>query len=224
MKETLKKTLTLMLRAHILGTFKLNHAYNLGVVQASKMVLESMDMEERVVETLLNRASMWANDKCPGLRDVPKTCQPGCDDCTKWVNGAVATYLAGATNLPVPPLTEQLTFGVWYITQCPGRHCLKEDFRFDPGITHQKVKDIQAASLDDAYRRMQGYNWSPNGEARPLIESLEGVSHTSMSIGDVLRPHELGKMAFVALPSFSQDYWHWASPARVRELVRTDVL
>jgi len=130
MKETLKKTLTLMLRAHILGTFKLNHAYNLGVVQASKMVLESMDMEERVVEVLLGRASMWANDKCPGLRDVPKTCQPGCDDCTKWVNGAVATYLAGATNLPVPPLTEQLTFGVWYITQCPGRHCLKEDFRF----------------------------------------------------------------------------------------------
>ena len=31
---------------------------------------------------------------------------------------------------------------------------------------------------------MQGENWSPNGEARPLIAQLD-LSHTSMSIGDV---------------------------------------
>ena len=33
---------------------------------------------------------------------------------------------------------------------------------------------------------MQGENWSPRGEARPLIRTL-GTGHTSMSIGDVIR-------------------------------------
>jgi hypothetical protein len=32
---------------------------------------------------------------------------------------------------------------------------------------------------------MQGEQWSPNGEARELIRSL-GLSHASMSIGDVV--------------------------------------
>jgi len=39
-------------------------------------------------------------------------------------------------------------------------------------------------ALEDAFRRMQGEIWSPNGEARDLIES-KGLSHTSMSVGDV---------------------------------------
>jgi hypothetical protein len=51
------------------------------------------------------------------------------------------------------------------------------------------VTTVHATSLDDAYLRMQGENWSPNGEARPLIKML-GLKHTSMSVGDCLYdPH-----------------------------------
>jgi len=40
-------------------------------------------------------------------------------------------------------------------------------------------------SLDDVFAWMQGENWSPNGEARPLI-AAKGLFHTSMSVGDVM--------------------------------------
>jgi hypothetical protein len=43
--------------------------------------------------------------------------------------------------------------------------------------------------LDDAFWQMQGENWSPNGEARPLIQSL-GLSHTSMMVGDVIQDED----------------------------------
>ena len=33
---------------------------------------------------------------------------------------------------------------------------------------------------------MQGENWSPRGEARPLIARL-GLGHTSLSLGDVVQ-------------------------------------
>jgi hypothetical protein len=52
--------------------------------------------------------------------------------------------------------------------------------------THVFVREVEARTPDDAYTQMQGENWSPNGEARPLIERL-GVHHTSMSVGDLLR-------------------------------------
>jgi hypothetical protein len=50
---------------------------------------------------------------------------------------------------------------------------------------HVHLCEIEAASLDDAFWRMQGENWSPHGEARELLQSL-GLGHTSMSVGDVL--------------------------------------
>jgi hypothetical protein len=51
---------------------------------------------------------------------------------------------------------------------------------------HVLVCEVEASGLDDAFWKMQGENWSPWGEARPLLASL-GLSHTSMSVGDVLR-------------------------------------
>ena len=51
---------------------------------------------------------------------------------------------------------------------------------------HALVCEVEASGLDDAFRKMQGENWSPRGEARPPLASL-GLSHTSMSVGDVLR-------------------------------------
>jgi hypothetical protein len=48
------------------------------------------------------------------------------------------------------------------------------------------VREVEAESKDDVFCQMQGEVWSPNGEAVPLIESL-GLTHTSMSVGDVVR-------------------------------------
>ena len=56
-------------------------------------------------------------------------------------------------------------------------------------LSHAWLFEIEAASLDDAFRRMQGENWSPNGEGRELLQALD-LSHTSMSVGDVLRDQD----------------------------------
>jgi hypothetical protein len=56
----------------------------------------------------------------------------------------------------------------------------------DLQATHIHLCDVDAGSLDDAWRKLQAEQWSPNGEARPLIERL-GLHHTSMSVGDVIR-------------------------------------
>lgn len=49
------------------------------------------------------------------------------------------------------------------------------------------VDDIALTKkLEYVFSMMQGENWSPRGEARSLIEKL-GLSHTSMSVGDVVR-------------------------------------
>ena len=52
--------------------------------------------------------------------------------------------------------------------------------------SHVRLCEVEADSLDDAWRQMQAEHWSPNGEGRALLESL-GLSHTSMSVGDVIR-------------------------------------
>ena len=44
----------------------------------------------------------------------------------------------------------------------------------------------RADNLDKAWWQMQAEHWSSNGEGKPLIERL-GLSHTSMSVGDVIR-------------------------------------
>ncbi len=53
--------------------------------------------------------------------------------------------------------------------------------------THTKVCDVSIpdGSMEEAFASQQAERWSPNGEARELIESL-GLRHTSMSVGDVL--------------------------------------
>ena len=55
--------------------------------------------------------------------------------------------------------------------------------------SHIRLGEVKGKHLDDAWRRMQGENWSSNGEARGLLQSL-GLGHTSMSVGDVLRDEE----------------------------------
>jgi hypothetical protein len=74
-------------------------------------------------------------------------------------------------------------YEVYYIKEHAGR--LPDDYAFTPGETHVHVCSILAKSPDDVFHKMQGLNWSPNGEARPLIQALE-THHTSMSVGDVV--------------------------------------
>jgi len=51
--------------------------------------------------------------------------------------------------------------------------------------THRFMRCLRADDLEDAYRKCQGENWSPNGELRDYVEAT-GLRHTSMSVGDVL--------------------------------------
>jgi hypothetical protein len=62
----------------------------------------------------------------------------------------------------------------------------------DLGRTHVHLMDLDVqrgacltATLEHVYAHMQGEVWSPNGEARGLIER-KGLQHTSMSVGDVV--------------------------------------
>lgn len=62
--------------------------------------------------------------------------------------------------------------------------------------THVLLREIEAGGLEDAFRIQQGEIWSPNGEARPLIEE-KGLRHTSMSVGDIIRYPDTGSVWIV---------------------------
>lgn len=63
------------------------------------------------------------------------------------------------------------------------------------GTTHRKVREVTVecgsteAGLEQVFMQMQGEVWSPNGEARAMIEEL-GLWHTSLSTGDVVLDDE----------------------------------
>lgn len=52
--------------------------------------------------------------------------------------------------------------------------------------THVLLGQIRESNSDKVYRMMQGERWSPEGEARSLIQS-KGLRHTSMSMGDIIK-------------------------------------
>lgn len=63
----------------------------------------------------------------------------------------------------------------------------------DINTTHVLLGTIKGGSvfavdtlLNAIFGIMQGENWSPNGEACNLINSLD-LSHTSMSVGDIIQ-------------------------------------
>jgi hypothetical protein len=51
--------------------------------------------------------------------------------------------------------------------------------------THTLLGFVDMTDLEEIFYKMQGEVWSPEGQARRLIETL-GLVHTSMSIGDVV--------------------------------------
>jgi len=52
-------------------------------------------------------------------------------------------------------------------------------------VVDDNVATIQE-SLQATYNALQGENWSPDGEARELIQE-KGLRHTSMSVGDCFK-------------------------------------
>jgi hypothetical protein len=87
------------------------------------------------------------------------------------------------------------------------------DFRTSKNLTAEgfaqnykfvrSVPDGRAKGLGDVYEMMQAHNWSPNGEARPIIKAL-GLEHTSMSVGDLILESQSGKIYQVAPFGFEE--------------------
>ena len=91
-----------------------------------------------------------------------------------------------------------MTYAVWYMKPDYFRDgIMGHDFCFqydrlpnkqDLTKTHIHLTDLEVPKekrLDYIFVQMQGEVWSPNGEARSLIEG-KGLSHTSMSVGDII--------------------------------------
>lgn len=81
---------------------------------------------------------------------------------------------------------------VWYwknIKHLMGyKWCKKKSKLPDPqnlAKTHVHLLNFTSDDLEKIYHSMQGEIWSPNGEARKLIESKK-LAHTSMSVGDIV--------------------------------------
>lgn len=71
------------------------------------------------------------------------------------------------------------------------------------GVTHRMLMNISAENMEQVFVRMQGEYWSPNGEARPLIEA-KGLHHTSMSVGDCILNLDTGDLFMVDNRGFTQ--------------------
>lgn len=97
------------------------------------------------------------------------------------------------------------TFRIWYITPAAKTVIMRNTIGIRIAdnamgltkelipITHRCVDILHNVTewprtnevLRAIYDWYQGENWSPNGEARPLIAGLQ-LEHTSMSVGDVI--------------------------------------
>lgn len=69
--------------------------------------------------------------------------------------------------------------------------------------THFPMMDLNAPTLENVFLAMQGETWSPNGEAKPLLDAA-GVCHTSLTVGDVIEDLCSGAFYKVTLFGFSR--------------------
>ena len=94
------------------------------------------------------------------------------------------------------------TYRVWY-ARWPhfglGPRPTLNDFK----NTHVCLGDVEARNLEDLFCRMQGENWSPNGEAMSLILGM-GLHHTSMSVRDVAEDVRAKKFYLAECEGFSE--------------------
>lgn len=98
--------------------------------------------------------------------------------------------------MPIPPFVGNGPTAIWYMKQSFFRDgimgvdwCIKQNklpSRVNLSATHVKLGYVPMTDPELIYMALQAENWSPNGEAREFI-SASGASHTSLSVGDVLR-------------------------------------
>lgn len=107
-------------------------------------------------------------------------------------------------------MKELRKYQVWYMKPEWFRSgiCGDEPNAWDIPKTHIHLKDVEIAAgknygdeCEAIWLMMQGENWSPNGEARPLIEK-KGLRHTSMSVGDALVEVDSGNVFLVSSVGF----------------------
>jgi len=63
--------------------------------------------------------------------------------------------------------------------------------------------DFKAHTLEGVFRNFQGEIWSPGGSAREYIKR-SGLTHTSMSVGDLVRDKETGQWFMCAMIGFKE--------------------
>jgi hypothetical protein len=73
----------------------------------------------------------------------------------------------------------------------------------DLNTTHTQLLRIERPSLEEVFHYLQGEVWSPNGEARSLIQRL-GLAHTSMSVGDVVHAVDTDEYFVCAVIGFDK--------------------
>lgn len=102
-------------------------------------------------------------------------------------------------------MKEQHKYQVWYMKPEWFRQgiCFAKPDPMNLASTHVHLKDVEASGLERVWVAMQGDNWSPNGEAGPLIEE-KGLQHTSMSVGDVAIDADNGEVFLVANIGFKK--------------------
>lgn len=93
------------------------------------------------------------------------------------------------------------TFEVWYMKPSFFRDgILGTKWLHDYGMmptaetlteTHVHLFDIDAETVNHAWQAQQAENWSPTGQAAGLLRE-KGLSHTSMSVGDILVDKKTG--------------------------------
>jgi hypothetical protein len=67
--------------------------------------------------------------------------------------------------------------------------------------TYNPVEILSVADLELVYYHMQAEMWSPHGEMREFIKTM-GLSHTSMSVGDVIYSEEVDEFYSVTSDGF----------------------
>ena len=65
------------------------------------------------------------------------------------------------------------------------------------------LMQVEANNLEEVFCKMQGEEWSPNGEARKIITDF-GLSHTSIMVSDIIYSFENKRFYIVEMIGFEE--------------------